>query len=117
MDYPKARYPKVKKEASDEELMYYARHLANAKEYKSNKVGFSAYGDTKPGDRVLLAAESLIDPKIVAHITKALKEKDASVDQLLLDVGKDREVEELDEIKFFIGGPGRGEPEIVHRMR
>lgn len=116
MEYPEARYPRVKQEATDEELAYYARYLVNAKEYKSNKVGFSAYGNTKPGDRVLLAAESLIDPRIVTQIQQALQEKNATVDKLLLDMGKDREVEELDEIRFFIGGPGRPEPEIVSRM-
>ncbi|MBI2185202.1 MAG: hypothetical protein HYU39_09630 [Thaumarchaeota archaeon] len=116
MDYPKPRYPQIKKDASDEELMYYARYLANAKEYKSNKVGFSAYGNTKPGDRVLMAAENLIEPRIVANITQALKEKGATVDQMILDFGQDREVEEMDEINFFIGGPGRPEPEIVRRM-
>lgn len=96
--------------------MRIARFLATSKEYKSNKVGFSAYGNTKAGDKVLLAAETLIDSRIVQSIVKALKEKGASIDQLLLDVGPEREVTEMDEIDFFIGRPGVHEPEMYSRL-
>ncbi len=115
-EYSKPRYPRVKKDASDEELLHYARHLANAKEYKSNKVGFSAYGNTKEGDRVLLTAENLLDRRISGNITQALKEKGASVDELVLDIGEEREVDELDEVRFFVGRPGVHEPEMYRRI-
>jgi len=114
--FPLPRYPKVKVKATDEELMQIARYLANAKEYKSNKVGFSAYGKTTAGDKVLFAAENLIDSRIIESITAALKEKGATVDKLIIDVGKERDIEEEDEIDFFIGRPGVHEPEMYKRL-
>jgi hypothetical protein len=100
--YPAPRYPTVRKKVSDEELMKFARHLANSKEYKSNKVGFCAYGDTKKGDRVLILADGMFDRRIVDSIAAALREKGAAVDIILYDVGPDRQVTYGDEVAFFI---------------
>ena len=99
----------MKRDASEEELAFYSKHLANSKEYKSNKVGFSAYGSVKSGDRILLVADNLYDKRIIDSITTALRNKGATVDLLLTDVGRDREVDELDEISFFISRDGVSE--------
>lgn len=101
-DYPAPRYPRVRRDASDEELMEYARFLANAKEYKTNKVGFCGYGGTKKGDRVLILSDGLFDKRIADSIARSLREKGAGVDIILYDVGPDREVLESDEVAFFI---------------
>jgi hypothetical protein len=107
--FPEPRYPVIRKNPSDEEILSVARHLANSKEYRSNKVGFSAYGKVKEGDRVLLVADNLYDPRVVDSITEALREKGAKVDLLITDVGPDRQVNELDEIDFFICKSGEAE--------
>ncbi|MHB2036184.1 MAG: glycosyltransferase [Nitrososphaerales archaeon] len=108
-EFPKPRYPTIRKKVTDEEILFVARQLASAKEYKSNKVGFSGYGKTKEGDRVFLFADNLYDARIIDSIAEALREKGASVDILLTDVGADRQVDELDEISFFICRSGEAE--------
>jgi hypothetical protein len=106
-EYPAPRHPEIR-DVTAEELLKYARYLVKAPEYKSNKAGFSAYGNTKSGDKVLLAADNLYDSRIIDAITTALREKGASVDLLITDVGSDREVDQTDEISFFIS-MGRAE--------
>ncbi len=60
------------------------------------------YGDTKPGDRVLIAIDSHYEPRVAEAIAEALRAKGAHVDVLRVDVGPDREFDELDEIAAAI---------------
>ena len=76
--------------------------LANAPEMRSQQVGFSAYGDTKPGDRVLLAVDTHYDPDVVEAVTEALRRRGATVDRIVLDAGPDREFQETDEIEVIM---------------
>jgi hypothetical protein len=57
------------------------------------------------GSRVFLAATSFHDRLVVDAITEALRERGATVDVLTVDMGADRELTEVDEVKFLITRP------------
>lgn len=77
-----------------------ARRIADIPEERSpHMVG---YGGTKKGDRVLIAIDTHYEERVADAIADALRAKGAAVDILRVDVGPDREFEELDEIRVTI---------------
>ncbi len=68
------------------------------KTIKSYVPGFIGFGNTKPGDKVLIAVDSLMDLTITKAIATALRAKGAIVDMIVVDGGPDRRIEEDDEI-------------------
>jgi len=64
--------------------------LGEMPEDRAPQVGFIGYGETKSGDRILLAADSLYDAAVVDAVAGALRRKGATVDILITDVGKER---------------------------
>lgn len=84
----------------------FADHLAEIHqefEYGRHHAGFVAYGDVRPGDKVLIAASNLHESSLVEAIVDALKKKGArKVDIMILDDGPDRELNYRDEIERII---------------
>lgn len=81
------------------DLLTYARHVVALPEMRTGHVGFVGYGDTKPGDRVLLAVDTQYDRDVVEALATALRERGAHVDVLRLDYGPDRPFDYLDELR------------------
>jgi hypothetical protein len=85
-----------------DDLVPYARVVADGEEIRRPAIGFIGYGSTKPGDRVLIAVDTHYDHRVVEAITRALWEKGAKVDIITVDVGPNREFDDLDEIKVVM---------------
>lgn len=80
-----------------------ARALASWPERRNSHVGFVGYGDTRLGDKVLIAVDREYDPSVPEAIARALREKGARVDILYLDMGDpDKEFDDLDEIRVIM---------------
>jgi hypothetical protein len=82
-----------------DDLLTRARYVCELPELRNSHVGFVGYGQTKPGDRVLVAVDNHYDPDIVLALVTALRERGAHVDVLTVDAGPDRPFDLLDEIK------------------
>ncbi|MBI2371508.1 MAG: hypothetical protein HYV08_14975 [Deltaproteobacteria bacterium] len=81
-------------------LLPYARMLAEWPERRTTHVGFVGYGATVPGHRVLIAIDREYDPAIPEVIARALRERGARVDVMVVDAGTpERELDELDEVR------------------
>jgi hypothetical protein len=80
-------------------LLERARYVCSLPELRNSHVGFVGYGQTKRGDRVLLAVDTHYDPDIVQAVATALRERGAHVDVLTVDAGPDRPFDYLDEIR------------------
>lgn len=94
-----------------ESLLAYARFVADEPEIRRTAAGFIGYGATRPGDRVLLAADTHFDPLVVEAMTRALREKGARVDVISVQAEPDREFEDADELRAAIRRrPWRAEP-------
>lgn len=74
-----------------------ARYVAEQQELRATADGFTAYGGLSRGDRVLIVTDSHYDPRVCEVIATVLREKGASVDELVVDGGADREFREIDE--------------------
>ena len=83
-------------------LLAHARFVADEPEIRRTAAGFIGYGATKPGDRVLLAADTHFDPLVVEAMTRALREKGAAVDVIVVQAEPDREFEAADELRAAI---------------
>ncbi len=81
------------------DLMPIARQVVAEPEIRRTAAGFIGYGSTKPGDRVLLAVDTHYDWRVVEAVARALRERGARVDVVTVDVGPDRDFDELDEVK------------------
>ncbi|MHB8619202.1 MAG: hypothetical protein ACYDAG_06495 [Chloroflexota bacterium] len=82
-----------------ESMLGNARALAERPERRTSHVGFVGYGDTKAGDKVLIAVDREYDAAVPDVIARALREKGAKVDVLVLDMGDpNKEFDELDEL-------------------
>jgi len=80
-----------------------ARALAAWPEKRNSHVGFVGYGNTRLGDKVLIAVDREYDPSVPEAIARALREKGARVDILYLDMGDpDKEFDDLDEIRVIM---------------
>ncbi len=92
-------------------LMPFAHFLCAEGGLRRTAVGFIGYSGAGKDDKVLIAVDSHYDPRIAESIARALREKGAKVDILVVDVGPDRPFDELDEIRVVIRrGPSRFDP-------
>jgi hypothetical protein len=92
-------------------LLPYARYVVSEPEIRRTAAGFIGYGRTRPGDRVLLAADTHFDRAVVDATARALRERGAIVDVIVTDAGPDREFDDLDEPRAAIRRrPWREEP-------
>jgi len=81
-----------------DDLLPVARFIAGEPEVRRTAAGFIGYGATKPGDRVLLAADTHYNWRVLEATARALRERGAQVDVVTVDVGPDRDFTDLDEI-------------------
>src|SRR3989304_4944212 len=81
-----------------EELLPIARFIAGEQEVRRTGAGFIGYGSTKPGDKVLLAADTHYDWRVVEATARALRERGAKGDVVTVDVGPDRDFTDVEEI-------------------
>ncbi|MGH7831864.1 MAG: hypothetical protein ACREP8_17005 [Candidatus Binatia bacterium] len=92
-------------------LMPYARFLCEEEGVRRTAVGFIGYSGAAAGDKVLIAVDSHYDARIAESIARALREKGARPDILVVDVGRDRPFDEFDEVRVVIRrGPSRFDP-------
>ncbi len=92
-------------------LLATARFIAGEPEIRRTAAGFIGYGSTRPGDRVLLAADTHFDPRVIEATAVALRERGARVDVIVVDAGRDREFDDVDELRAAIRRrPWREEP-------
>src|SRR5260370_23063140 len=91
-------------EAREDEggLLAYARFIAGEPEIRRTAAGFIGYGSTRPGDRVLLAADTHFDTRVIDATAAALREKGARVDVIVVDAGPDRDFDDVDELRAAI---------------
>jgi hypothetical protein len=80
-------------------LLARARYVSELPELRNSHIGFVGYGQTKAGDRVLLAVDNHYDTDVVSALTTALRERGARVDILTVDAGPDRPFDYLDEVR------------------
>ncbi|MEN2738366.1 hypothetical protein ABCS02_11290 [Microbacterium sp. X-17] len=84
-----------------------AKFLADQPEFldlysKTYSPGYQGYGETKPGDKVLIAIGSSVHLAAPLAIAKVLRERGAKVDIVIADEGVDRLITETDEIEANI---------------
>ena len=82
-----------------DDLLRVARILLSEPEVRRTAAGFIGYGATKPGDRVLLAVDNHYESEVVDALVTALRDEGAHVDVIVVDVGPDREFDEVTEIE------------------
>ena len=93
------------------DLLPYARYVVAEPEIRRTAAGFIGYGRTRPGDRVLLAADTHFEREVIDATAAALRERGAHVDVIVTDAGPDREFDDLDELRAAIRRrPYREEP-------
>lgn len=86
-----------------EGFAHYLSHMKQEFIYGRHQAGFQAYGDIRPGDKVLLAVSNLHDQEVVEAIARALRERGAKVvDVMILDDGYDRELDYDTEVKLIM---------------
>jgi hypothetical protein len=85
-----------------DDLVEQARHVVAAPEVRRTAAGFIGYGSTKKGDRVLLGVDTHYDLEVVNAMASALRERGATVDIVVVDVGPDREFTDIEEITTVI---------------
>lgn len=76
--------------------------LCGEAEIRRTAAGFIGYGDTRPGDKVLIAVDNQYEYDAVLPIADALRRRSAVVDIVIVDIGPDREFTELDEFGVLI---------------
>ena len=96
-----------------DDLLGIAQHVANEAEIRRSAAGFIGYGTTKLGDRVLIGADTQTDPDVYRAVAKALRERGATVDVVVVDVGEDRPFEDLTELEVSM----RREPWVNNPRR
>ncbi len=80
-------------------LMPFARFLCGEDGLRRTAVGFIGYSGAGKDDKVLIAVDSHYDPRIAESVARALREKGAKADILVVDVGPDRPFDEFDEVR------------------
>lgn len=96
-----------------DDLLTVSRYIAGEEEVRRSAAGFIGYGTTKPGDRILIGADTQTDPDVYRAVAQALRERGAKVDITVVDVGGDREFSDLDEIEVSM----RREPWVNNPRR
>jgi hypothetical protein len=80
-----------------------ARFLAGEEGIRRTAVGFIGYSALQEGDRVLIAVDSQYDTRIPEAIARALRDlKGARPDIVVADIGDDRPLGDLDEIRVIM---------------
>jgi hypothetical protein len=74
-DGGKRKVPVVDLNDMVEALLPIARFVAGEPEVRRTGAGFIGYGSTKPGDKVLLAADTHYDWRVVDATARALRER------------------------------------------
>src|SRR3990172_4182264 len=92
-----------------EQYLPYARHLARGPSVRRSLP--AGYG-IRPGIRVLVAVDTFHDEVVVEAVVQAMREEGATVDVFWADMGPDRECDELDEIRTFMGNTVWGKDPI-----
>ncbi len=85
-------------EVSIDDLLPYAREICGQTEVRRTAPGFIGYGQTKPGDRALIAVDTHYDRRVVEAVARGLRERGAKVDVIWVQVEPDREFTDTDEI-------------------
>jgi hypothetical protein len=83
-----------------ERLLPFAHHLVKGPSVRRSLP--AGYG-IRPGERALVAVDSYQDPLVVEAVVQAIREQGARADLVVMDMGPDRELDELDEIRTFMG--------------
>ncbi|HLB11459.1 MAG TPA: hypothetical protein VJO15_00720 [Dehalococcoidia bacterium] len=83
-----------------EDLLPYARHIVTGPSVRRTYP--AGYG-VKAGERVLVAVDSFYDRLVVDAFLRAIREAGAQCDLYVADNGPDREADELDEMRVFMG--------------
>jgi len=83
-------------------LVEQARRVVAETEVRRTAAGFIGYGSTKKGDRVLMGVDTHYDMEVVNAVATALRERGATVDIVVVDVGPDREFTDIEEIHTVI---------------
>lgn len=83
-----------------EKLLPYARHLVKG---PSVRRSLPAGYDIRPGQKVMVAVDSWQDPLVLEAVVQAIREEGATADVIVMDMGPDRELDEYDEIRAFMG--------------
>jgi hypothetical protein len=84
------------------DLISVGRLIRDDKELRRTAAGFIGYGDTKSGDRVLLAVDNHYDSRVYDTLASVLREKGAKVDVVVVDAGPDYEVGEAEEVDIVM---------------
>jgi hypothetical protein len=82
-----------------DDLRAIAERLVREPEMRRSAAGFVGFGATQPGDRILIGADSETDPDVYGVLARALRDRGASVDVVVVHVEEDREFGDLDEIE------------------
>lgn len=94
-------------------LQAVAQHVVSSEEVRRSAAGFIGYGDTRRGDKVLIAVPRITDPEVIDAVIAALHGVGAHVDLLVLEDEPDRPFEPRDEITMMM----RREPYHVRLRR
>ena len=92
-----------------EALLPFARHLIKGPSVRRSLP--AGYG-IRAGEKVLVAVDSWQDPLLVQAIVQAIREEGATADLVTMDMGPDRELDEHDEIRTFMGNTPWGKEPI-----
>ncbi len=95
-----------------QDLLPNARALARWPETRTSHIGFVGYGSTVAGHKVLVAVDREYDPLVPEAIARALREKGAHVDIIVVDMGDpEKEFDYLDEVRVSMRrGPWENDP-------
>jgi hypothetical protein len=95
------------------DLRTVAHHVVASPEVRRSAAGFIGYGDTKRGDKVLIAVPRIVDPEVLDAVVRAFYDAGARVDTIVMDDEPDRVFEPRDEITMMM----RREPYHVRLRR
>jgi hypothetical protein len=95
------------------DLRTVARHVVASPEVRRSAAGFIGYGDTKRGDKVLIAVPRLVDHEVLEAVVAGFHDQGAHADVIVMDDEPDRPFEPRDEITMMM----RREPYHVRLRR
>jgi hypothetical protein len=95
------------------DLRTVAQHVVASPEVRRSAAGFIGYGDTKRGDKVLIAVPRIVDPEVLEAVVAAFHGLGAHVDTIVMEDEPDRPFEPRDEITMMM----RREPYHVRLRR
>jgi len=87
---------------SIDDLAPYAYEICHQPEVRRTAPGFTGYGQTKPGDKVLIAVDTHYDRRVVEAVARGLRDMGAKVDVITVEVEPDRPFTDTDEIEVIM---------------